>query len=65
MNLYLTEDGNTKVYVYKKDIHPDNILEDVRHHASGVGRVVRNFNTVYSDGPIRFTRPLYCTAEIS
>lgn len=65
MNLYLTEDGTTKVYTYKKAIHPDNILEDVRHHASSVGKVVMDFNTVYSDGPMRFTRPLYCTAEIS
>lgn len=65
MNLYLTENGETKLYVYNRDIHPDAILEDVRRHASSVGKVVRDFNTVYSDGPMRFIRPMYCTAEIS
>lgn len=66
MNLYLTEDGLTKQYTYnKKNVHPDEILEDVRQHANGVGKVVRDFSVIYSDGPMRFTRPLYCTAEIS
>lgn len=66
MNLYLTEDGVTKLYVYnKRDIHPDDILEDIRHHANSVGKVVRDFATIYSDSPMRFMKPLYCTTEIS
>lgn len=66
MKLYLLEDGEVKVYIYNKPgIHPDNILEDVRNHAVGIGKVVRDFHMIFSDGPMRFKRPLYCTAEIS
>lgn len=66
MILYLTEKGKIKKYVYNKpNVRPDDILEDLRHHAFGVGMVVRDFHMVFSDGRMRFKRPIYCTATIS
>lgn len=64
MKLFLREDGAIKTYIYSKDVCPDDILNDVRNHAHNAGKIVRDFRTVYSDGPIQYKRPIYYTAEI-
>lgn len=66
MHVYLTENAKTETRIYSNEnMHPDQVLEDVRRYAHNRGKIVRDFNTVYSDGPTKFKKAIYCTATIA